>query len=212
MDGMDRMDRCEPWWMPMSDNDRFDRRPQCNVHLVHSVHTVHPENDRPKGLAPWQWHTGCFLKERMPGYENARIVETRPQIGVRQGRRVRGQYVFTIDDLTSSRHFDDGIARLGCHLPDCGGNYGIKGLAYDVPYRCLVPETMDGLLIGGRCVSCDYDSCNTLRLIVPCFAIGQASGAAAALAVREDAAPRNIAIDALRYALRAQDVCLDWKS
>jgi hypothetical protein len=150
----------------------------------------------------------ALLRERVPGYENARITATRPQIGVRQGRRVRGQYVFTIDDLTSSRHFDDGIARMGCYLRGYGSNYRVKALNYDVPYRCLVPETTDGLLIAGRCVSCDYESCNTLRLIVPCFATGQAAGVAAALAARASCAVRDISVEELRSALRGQDVYL----
>jgi len=150
-----------------------------------------------------------YLRQNLPGYENARIAETGWQLGVRQGRRVRGEYVFTVDDLRASRHFDDGIARMGAYLPDYGTSYAIEGLDYDVPYRSLVPERMDGILIAGRCVSCDYASCNTLRLIVPCFATGQAAGVAAALAARKGVAPRSVPIEELRAALRGQDVALE---
>ena len=152
-----------------------------------------------------------YLREHMPGYENARVALTRPQIGVRQGRRVRGEYTVTIDDLLSNRHFHDGIARLGAYLPDYGTSYAIKGLNYDIPYRCLVPEQIDGILVAGRCISCDYQACNTLRLIVPCFATGQGAGCAAAIAVQDDCPPRQVSIEKLRKSLLSQKVHLGWK-
>ena len=148
------------------------------------------------------------LKEKVPGYENARIALTWPQLGVRQSRRVRGEYVVSNDDLKASRHFEDGIARLAVYFPDWGPNYAIKGLDYDIPYRCLVPEDVDGLLVAGRCVSSDYVACNTFRLIVPCFATGQAAGAAAAIAAREGCSARAISVAKLQGALRDQDVYL----
>ena len=149
-----------------------------------------------------------YLQKHMPGYENAWVALTRPQIGVRQGRRVRGEYVMVDDDLRSSRHFHDGIARLGAHLIGYGNNYSIKGLDYDVPYRCLVPEKIDGILVAGRCISCDYEACNTLRLIVPCFATGQAAGCAAAIAAKDNCHPRQVSIEKLRTSLLGQDVYL----
>jgi hypothetical protein len=154
-----------------------------------------------------------YLREHLPGYENARISVTRPQIGGRQSRRVRGEYILANDDLKASRHFDDGVARLGVYFPDWGAglrapNYAIKGLSYDIPYRSLVPETVDGMLIAGRCISCDYVACNTMRLIVPCLATGQAAGVAADLAVKSGCAPRDVDVETLRARLRAQDVYL----
>jgi hypothetical protein len=112
------------------------------------------------------------------------------------------------DDLKASRRVEDGIARLGVYFPDWGPNYAIKGLDYDIPYRCLVPEQTDGLLVAGRCVSSDYVACNTFRLIVPCFATGQAAGAAAAIAAQEGCSPRAISVAKLQEALRDQDVYL----
>ena len=145
-----------------------------------------------------------YLRAHMPGYEEARVRLTWPQLGVRLSRRVRGAYYLVDDDLRSSRRFPDGVARLGVYFPDWGPNYAIEGLAYDVPYRALVPETMDGLLVAGRCISCDAVTGNTMRLIVPCLVTGQAAGAAAALAVQHGCAPREAPVEALREALRAQ--------
>ena len=149
-----------------------------------------------------------FLRDAMPGYGNARITSTGAQIGVRQGRRVRGEYVVADDDLKSSRHFEDGVARLGVYFPGWGPLYRLSGVNYDIPYRCLVPEKIDGLLVSGRCVSSDYIACNSLRLIVPCFCTVQAAGCAAAIAAQGGFAPRRVPITELREGLVAQDVYL----
>ncbi len=147
------------------------------------------------------------LRSHMPGWEKATVRETLPQIGVRQSRRVHGEYVLTDSDLRSSRHFDDSVARLGAFL--LGYElYTPAGLSYDIPYRCLVPRDIDGLLVAGRCISCDYLADNSMRLIVPCFATGQAAGVAAALAARKGIEPRSVPIDELQGALREQDVYL----
>lgn len=148
------------------------------------------------------------LKEHLPGYEEARISLTWPQLGVRLSRRIHGLYRLLDADLQASRHFADGIARLGVYFPDWGPNYAIKGLRYDVPYRCLVPETVDGLLVGGRCLSADLRAGNNMRLLVPCLATGQGAGVAAAIAAREGCAPRDVPVEALREELKAQDVYL----
>lgn len=150
-----------------------------------------------------------FLRKNVPGYENARISETLPQIGVRQSRRIRGGYTLTDADLRESRHFPDGIARLGSYLLGYA-LYGVPGLHYDIPYRCLLPEGMEGLLVAGRCISGDYLATNTLRLIVPCFATGEAAGVAAALAVRHGSEPRQVEIGELRRVLSQHGVPLDW--
>lgn len=152
-----------------------------------------------------------FLRRNLPGYENARVADTLPQIGVRQSRRIRGGYTLTDTDLRESRHFHDGIARLGSYLLGYA-LYGVPGLHYDIPYRCLVPEGMEGLLVAGRCISGDYLATNTLRLIVPCFATGEAAGIAAALAVRHGSEPRQVEIGELRRVLSQHGVPLDWVS
>ena len=148
------------------------------------------------------------LRQHMPGYENARVSLTWPQLGVRLSRRIQGGYVLIDDDLRSSRHFADGIARLGVYFPDWGPTYAIQGLDYDLPYRALVPETVDGLLVAGRCISCDAVTGNTMRLLVPCLVSGQAAGVAAALAVQAHCTPRHVPVEQLRAELRAQGAWL----
>jgi len=147
------------------------------------------------------------LRAHMPGWENAMIRETLPQLGVRQSRRIHTEYIVTDTDLRESRHFDDSVARLGAYL--LGYKlYDPNGLDYDVPYRCMVPREIDGLLLAGRCVGSDYLANNTLRLIVPCFATGQAAGIAAALAARQGVAPRNVPVRDLQDRLVEQGAYL----
>jgi hypothetical protein len=149
-----------------------------------------------------------YLREHMPGYENAQVALTWPQLGVRLSRRIRGEYVLVDDDLKASCRFRDGIARLGVYFPDWGPNYALKGLDYDIPYRALVPETVDGMLVAGRCISCDEVTGNTMRLIVPCLVTGQAAGIAAAIAAQEGCQPREVPVEKLRAALLDQGAWL----
>jgi ribulose 1,5-bisphosphate synthetase/thiazole synthase len=148
-----------------------------------------------------------YLRANLPGYERATLT-TYPQFGVRQGRRIKGVRTLTEDDMVNSRHSPEGIARLGVYFPDWGPTYQLKGLAYDIPYGCLVPQEVDGLLVGGRCIAADYRTANTMRLIVPCVATGQAAGAAAGVAVEVGCGPRAVPTETLRQALRQQDVFL----
>jgi hypothetical protein len=149
-----------------------------------------------------------FLQRRLPGYERSRVEVTYPQFGVRLSRRIHGEYRLIDDDLICSRHFEDGVARLGVYFPDWGPIYQRQGLDYDVPYRCLVPKGIDGLLVAGRCISCDPRTGNTMRLIVPCLATGQAAGAAASVAVELGTEVRQVPPATLRAALAQQDVYL----
>ena len=142
---------------------------------------------------------GCFealnyLRAHMPGWEHASVAETCPQLGVRQSRLIEGLYTLTRQDIGSNRRFEDAIARLG------------KG--YDIPYRSLVPKGLRGLLAAGRCISCDYEAADILRLIAPCLVTGQAAGVAAALAVQRGIDPADLPVDALRAALIRQNAYL----
>ena len=98
---------------------------------------------------------------------------------------------------------------MAIHIAEYRDNYCIKGLNYDIPYRSLIPESLEGIITAGRCISCDYESCNSLRLLVPCFATGQAAGAAAALAAKMETLPSQLESGVLRDLLRKRDVYLD---
>lgn len=148
-----------------------------------------------------------LLKKELPGYENAKVTMSAPQLGVRESRRIKGGHILSEKDMLASRKFPDSICRSGAHM--VGYNtYGTKGLGYDIPYRCLVPDGVAGLLCAGRCISTTHEALNTMRLIAQCMATGQAAGVAAALSVGSSTRPRHVSIPSLQNALRRQGVYL----
>ncbi|OQW96987.1 MAG: hypothetical protein BWK74_07315 [Desulfobacteraceae bacterium A6] len=146
-----------------------------------------------------------FLRKNLPGYEDAKISMTAPQLGVRESRRIKGEYTLSEEDILNNHKFPDSISRCGAHMVGYE-TYGTKGLEYDIPYRCLVPVKIEGLLCAGRCISTTHEAMNSMRLIGPCFATGQAAGVAAAIASRQNIYPRDISIDALQKRLKSQNV------
>ncbi len=155
-----------------------------------------------------------FLKENVPGFENAFLFDTAPQIGVRETRRVIGEYVLNEKDVSQGRTFPDGIARSGAPI-DIHESVGEKqylwkktskrgSVAYEIPYRCLVPKEVDGLLIAGRCISATHTAQGSTRLAGTCMATGEAAGVAAALAVKSRTEPRSVDVKELRCILQGR--------
>jgi hypothetical protein len=147
----------------------------------------------------------------LPGFENCTLLDTGTQIGVRETRRIMGEYVLTAEDVFGARRFEDAIARVSfpidIHDPKGGGGFfeGPRdGPYYTVPYRCLVPLQIDNLLVAGRCISATHEAHGSLRVMPPCFATGQAAGTAAALALETDTTPRKVDTVLLRESLTQQ--------
>ena len=157
------------------------------------------------------WQFLAFLHRDVPGFENAEVLVSGPQIGVRESRRVMGDYVLTEEDVLRARKFDDCIARgsysIDIHSPTGAGTV-IKrlkpGESYDIPYRCLTPLGLDNLLIAGRPISATHEAHSSLRIMPICLAIGQAAGTAAALSIKQQVAPRALDIPLLKSTLRSQ--------
>ncbi|MFV0452507.1 MAG: FAD-dependent oxidoreductase [Propioniciclava sp.] len=152
-----------------------------------------------------------FFRAHLPGFGAAVLVDIAATIGVRETRRIVGDYTLTLADLQSGRRFDDVIGLCGypvdLHSPtDAGG--GVRedlrtANAYQIPFRCLVPRDIDGLLVAGRCVSATHEALGAIRVMPPAFAMGEAAGVAAATAVRARIRPRDIDITDLQGRLRA---------
>lgn len=155
-----------------------------------------------------------FLRDFAPGYERAFLTDFSNQIGVRESRRIRGVYRLTKEDVLAARKFDDAIAQCGAPIEehhagrDTHWEYLPEGAAYDIPYRCLLPQRVDGLLVAGRCLSADHDAHASVRSMAQCMAMGQAAGAAAALSCRGKTLPHALLIDALRERLAAMGAVL----
>jgi len=160
-----------------------------------------------------------FFRQHLPGFGQATLVRIAPQVGVRETRRIVGEYVVTAQDLISGRHFDDVVALasfpIDIHSVDGSGNFfggdesgAGTAAVYEVPYRALVPKAVDGLLAAGRCLSATHEAAAALRVMPPAFATGQAAGVGAATAVAESRSPREVSIARVQQTLRAQGAIL----
>jgi hypothetical protein len=155
-----------------------------------------------------------FLRTEIPGYERAYLINFSVQIGIRETRRVYGEYRLTREDVLSGRKFDDAIAQCGAPIEDHhpGSNtrweYIPGGATYDIPYRCLLPLDSENLLIAGRCLSATHDAHASVRSMGQCMAMGQAAGTAAALAVATGQTPRQLSIKDLQARLLAEGALL----
>ena len=153
-----------------------------------------------------------FVRKRVPGFEAAYAVQSGTQIGVRETRRIVGDYQLTADDVLQSRRFDDVVARgsypIDIHDPNGGRRTLLRRLpiggAYDIPLRCLIPRDVDGLMVGGRCISGTHEAHSSYRVTPIALATGQAAGVAAALAANAGVAPRDLAADDVQQELLKQ--------
>ncbi len=156
-----------------------------------------------------------FFRKRVPGFENARIAATGTQIGIRESRRIVGEYTLTRDDVLQARHFDDAVARsaypIDIHNPSGSGTTTQRlpeGESYEIPYRCMVPQYVDRLLVAGRCISTTHEALASTRLTPTVMTLGQAAGTAAALAKQTGKRLRNLDTQALRSTLIHDGVLL----
>lgn len=159
--------------------------------------------------------TAKFLQKYIPGFESSHLLNTASQIGVRETRRIMGEYILTQEDVLEGRKFDDVIGKsaypIDIHASAPGEHihrWVREGCSYDIPYRCLVPKEIDNLLVAGRCISTTPEAFASTRVAVTCMVTGQAAGTAAALAVREGLAPRQIDVRKLQKLLVEQGAIL----
>jgi hypothetical protein len=166
------------------------------------------------------WQSYSFARRNLRGYEGAYIAATGAMLGVRESRRVLGEYVLTGEDVLASRKFPDAIGRYACYIdvhavgrPGQESTYNRKspeaGTSYDIPYRCLVPREVENLLVVGRCFSATHEGLASARMMPCCMVMGQAAGTAAAMAASQGTPPRRLDVAALRETLFAQGVSLN---
>ena len=145
----------------------------------------------------------AYLIGYVPGFEGAYFTKTAPFLGIRETRRIVGQYVMTQEDVLACRHFDDAIAvasyPIDIHRPaDDGCTLIWCGDCYDIPYRSLVPQKVENLLVAGRSISATHEAMGAIRVMATCMAMGEAAGRAAKISIRGNRAPADIDIRELR--------------
>jgi hypothetical protein len=156
-----------------------------------------------------------FFRKRVPGFEQARIAATGTQIGIRESRRIVGEYTLTREDVLQGRRFTDAVARsaypIDIHNPSGSGTTTHRlpeGESYEIPYRCLVPKSIDGLLVAGRCISTTHEALASTRLTPTVMTLGQAAGTAAGLAKKTGTSLRAVDTQLLRSTLMNDGVLL----
>jgi hypothetical protein len=156
------------------------------------------------------WEVFEFIRESTPGFEKAFISEMGPQLGIRETRRIVGEYLLTEDDCLGCADFDDAIGVNGWPVErHVSGNVLVKFPPIpesrgfnQLPYRMLVPQRIDNLLVAGRCASMTHEGQSAARVSGPCFAMGQAAGTAADIVLKTNAVPRMIDVAALQARLQ----------
>jgi len=150
-----------------------------------------------------------FVKRRLPGFENSKLVSIAPSIGVRESRRIIGEHILTLDEVIEGPDFDDAIARsaynVDIHNPDDDkSTWHTINDSYGIPYRALVPLKIDNLLVAGRCISTTHEAGASARMTPNVAATGEAAGIAAAMSAASGVVAR--AIDTANLRTRLIDV------
>ncbi len=150
-----------------------------------------------------------FLREHSDGFENAEMEMTASQIGTRESRMILGDYVLNREDLIGCKRFDDAIAAgnydIDIHNPSGTGTdhyYFPEGDYYTIPYRSLLPQKADNLIVAGRCISGDHDAQASFRIMPIVLCLGEAAGYAAAMAAKGDKNFRNVDVKKLQETLK----------
>lgn len=158
-----------------------------------------------------------YYREYVPGFENMKLVQTGSMMGIRESRRISGDYVLNVDDFLTRANFNDEIGRYAyCvdihrsgdkeeHAKFLEEFHSMRyrpGESYGIPYRCLLPRGLDNVLVAGRCVSTDRYVQSSIRVMPGCFITGQAAGVAAAIAAGMNITTRELSIDQLRKSLK----------
>jgi hypothetical protein len=150
----------------------------------------------------------AFFQKYVPGFSEAFLREVAPMMGVRESRRITGDYVLTAEDLTSGRVFEDAVAMGGYHIdihrPAGTWVESHNVRAYTIPLRSLIAAEVEGLMMAGKCLSATHEAVASTRVIPICMAQGQAAGTAAALAVQSRREVRDLSISDLQEVLVAQ--------
>jgi len=159
-----------------------------------------------------------FMKKDFPGFEIAFLSRTAVLLGIRETRRIRGEYVLTGRDILSYKKFDDAVARSNYPVDIHGALDAYENVRrpdlpeserfFEIPYRCLVPKGIDNLLVAGRCLSADFVAQSTARIQPTCRALGEAAGIAAALCLDKEIPPRSLDGREVREIMRSRGAFL----
>lgn len=203
------------WWTPT-------RPDQVGINFTH-INNVEATSAEHLTRATIEGRRQAFeciplFRTYVPGMERCFLVSTPHTVGIRESRRVAGDYTLTRDDLVEQRRWADTVG-YGSFFIDIHNTQGPgmdrktweppPGFKYAIPYRILLPRGIENLLVAGRCASCTHEALGSLRVMPQCGVMGEAAGTAAVLSLERDAAPRGLDPARLQAQLRAQGCLLD---
>lgn len=197
--------------LPKEMQGKYNQMEHKGMVLVWGLHVHSKDVTNPKDLSESeQWgHENVitlvkFLTENIPGFQNAFLFHSNPGIGTRESRRITGYYRLNSDDINEGRSFSDKICR------SLKGAYRIEDIRrqkpFDIPYRCLIPINVENIIVAGRPISIDHTVATfySPRDIITCMGVGQAAGAAAAIASKSNILPSKINVGQLQEILKGQ--------
>lgn len=155
------------------------------------------------------------FRRYVPGYQDAYILDCGSELGLRETRRIVGDYLVTNTDVTQERKFPDAIAKNCWPIEEHNADRTTRwvwpspGGYNHIPYRCLIPQGLDNVLVAGRCLSSAHDAQAAMRVTANCFSMGQAAGLAGALAVASRGLVRQVPISRIQSQLIEQGAVLD---
>ena len=215
------------------DDDRYHERPErpvkayrmpqegrykVNHHHVYSVDATSSESMTDAHMQARYQVLDAYrtLKEQTPGFENARITQVASVLGIRESRHIESEYKITTEDLTQGVKYDDRIAAYAFGMDVHGRNENMKGNfkiptanVYYVPYRCMLPIGCENLLVAGKTVCCESQAAGAIRVMPCAMAMGQAAGAAAAIAAVQSIAPNEVSVAELQKLLEDHGAILN---
>ncbi len=151
-----------------------------------------------------------WMRQEIDGFQDSYLSAIPTQIGIRETRRIVGDYILNQDDVVQGSKFDDAIARsaypVDIHAPTGAGLVTSEAPSdwYEIPFRCLLPVQLENVIVAGRCISATHEGHASTRLTPTCFAMGQAAGLAAALCASRQQTPRDLNAETFRNTLREQ--------
>ena len=155
----------------------------------------------------------AFLKREVPGFEKSILASIAPRVGIRETRRIEGQYMLTGEDILQQRRFDDTIA-LGCGPMDIHDPHGtgislhMPPAPFDIPMRTMTPKHAEGIIVTGRAICATHEANGGARHMATAMALGQAAGTMAAIAAAEDIEIQELPAHRVRETLRRDGAAL----
>ncbi len=155
-----------------------------------------------------------FLRKYIPGYENCMLKTTASTLGVRETRRIMGDYIINDSDVENGNHYPDAVVHdawflIDIHNPKGGGQaegHSKMTKPYDIRYGALLPKGIENLITAGRCISGTHRAHASYRVMAICMATGEAAGVCAALSIKEGVSPRELGAEKVRETLRVKGV------